>query len=160
ERSLAVGAVVGLVGLALAWVIVAPSAPKRGRVRPTRWGGSTSRLVVETIEAVPPLAIAAGALLVPTLLGPLADGWPAGEPSLAAAVHGFAAQIDPFAAPGMLLVLVLLAAHLPALVRAADLGLEGAEPVLGDAARSLGASRRRAWRALAGIWLGSTPLAA
>jgi ABC-type Fe3+ transport system permease subunit len=153
-NSIALGLATGVLGLALAWGLVASAARRPGR------GAFMIRILSAWAEACPPLAFALGALMVPEVLRAAVDTMHSSPLLLSSSLRGLADGLDPYRTPGLLLVAVLIAQYLPALRRAAELGQERARPLLGDAARTLGASRRRAGRTLAAIWLGSAPGAA
>jgi len=114
------------------------------------------------LEAVPPLAIAIGALMVPTLLEAEAD-WrrairSADAPArlLVRAADG----LDPFQSPGILLAWAVVATQLPALARATARARRLRRPALVEAARAFGASRPRARRDASGPRLRSATGAA
>jgi iron(III) transport system permease protein len=89
-HSVALGLAVGGVNLVLARGLAAPAA---------------RRLVVAVPEAVPPLVLGVGALMVPPLLGAAADSLHAGRTAspLAGGLRRLADALDPSCAPGVLL---------------------------------------------------------
>ena len=119
--------------------------------RPGR-GGQAIGLACRVFEAVPPLALGAGALAVPWLLLALADS---GDAAVSSGGRWLATELSPGRSPGWLVVLVLAAGPLPML---AGLTREEVRPSRVDASRLMGESDRRAYRAVAGGWLGVVPL--
>jgi ABC-type Fe3+ transport system permease subunit len=146
-HSLALGVAVGGVNLVLAMGVTAPAV---------------RRLLIATSEAIPPLVYGVGALMVPLLLGAWADVLHAGRTSssLAGGLPRLADALDPYRTPGAVLGWAVAATLLPVLARAVASGPGRGRRVQIDAARTLGASRRRARRTAAGPWLGSSVAAA
>ncbi len=112
------------------------------------------RLAGRLFEAVPPLALGTGALALPWLLAVLADslGGPAGT-----WLRAVARELSPARSPGILLILGLAAIRLPMLARSAEVSGREIRPARVDAARIVGASDRRARKAVDGRWLGIVP---
>ncbi len=122
--SLAIGALVAGLGMPLALFAVAPDDRAGGILpRGTRW-----------LRGLPPLAPAVGVLLGARLL--------AGSGGV---VGGIGHLLDPRAVPGLLLVLVQLFLHWPALLDAVAEARAGVGRGPIEMARTLGASRSRAW---------------
>jgi ABC-type Fe3+ transport system permease subunit len=117
-------------------------------------GNGPARLIVRGFEAIPPMALAVGAMALPWLIGAAADR--AGG-SVGHGLRALARELSPARSPGFLLVAAVACGRLPTLVRAADLARDRSRPVLADAALLMGASRRRARRAAQNRWLGIVP---
>jgi len=98
--------------------------------------------VSRCLAAVPPLAMAVGALAIPALLATWADA--TARPDLAATLRGLRTELSPGRSPGVLLVLVLAATRLPGLVRTWAAADPPARRERTDAALLAGASTRRA----------------
>ena len=115
-------------------------------------GGGGGERVLGGVSRMPPLALAVGGVMVPGLLGRLfGNEGVAGE---------LARGLDPVRSPGVLLGLVLLGFHGPALLATVAALRERSRPVWFEAARTLGALRWRAWRTLTPPLVGPLPLAA
>lgn len=142
-HSLALGLAVGGLNLVVAKGVTAPAA---------------RRLLIAVPEAIPPLVLGVGASMVPLLLGAWADARHAGgTPSpLVEGLRGLADGLDPYRAPGILLGFAVATTLLPVLVRGVESGPGGSRRWQIEAARTLGASRRRARRTAAGPLLGSS----
>jgi len=110
--------------------------------------------VVRALGAIPPLAFAVGAMATPWLLASLAGQ--VGDLA-ARSLRALALELSPGRSPGFALIAVLAAGRLPMLVVAAELARSRSRPVLEDAARLSGLSRRRARRDGDGLWLGLVP---
>jgi len=111
------------------------------------------------LEGVPPLVIAIGALMVPTLLEAEA-GWRRSIRSAdapARLLDRAADGLDPFRSPGILLAWAVAATQLPALARVTARARRLRRAALVEAARSFGASRARARRDAVGPRLRSGP---
>ncbi|HEX8203628.1 MAG TPA: Fe3+ ABC transporter permease [Isosphaeraceae bacterium] len=145
-RSLALGVAVGGLNLVLARGLAAPSARPR---------------LAATAEAIPPLVLGVGARMLPPLLGAWADALHAGRTasSLGEGLRRLAEVLDPYGTPGALLAWAVAVSLLPVLGRADGPDPRRTRRAQVDAARTLGASRRRARRTAAGSRLGS-PVAA
>ncbi len=132
-HSAALGATVASIGLLAAWSLGGQ-------------GGGVGCRVIGVVSRMPPLALAIGGLMVPGLL--VASF---GDMGL---VGGLARRLDPVRSPGALLVLIILTFHLPACLATIETLRERSRPRLFEAARTLGASRLGAWRALAPAMVG------
>jgi iron(III) transport system permease protein len=130
--------------------LVLPSITGRGSMA---WNG-LARLIVGGFEAIPPMALAVGAMALPWLIGAAADR--AGG-SIGLGLRTLARELSPARSPGFLLIAAIAAGRLPTLTRAADLARDQSRPVLADAALLMGASRHRARRAAQNRWLGVVP---
>ena len=110
---------------------------RKGATRGTSFSG-------RWIAAIPPLALAVGALAVPSLLAVWADttGWL----NLAGGLRAVRTELSPGRSPGFLLILVLAATRLPALARGTAHDDQPAPPAPTDAALLVGASAREASR--------------
>jgi ABC-type Fe3+ transport system permease subunit len=140
--AIAASAVLGALAATLALTLAS-----RGRLVDHRPAGS-GRLV-EALRLLPPLVLALGIGMLPSLLR-LAAG-PAGP--VAGAIGGparvVADWLDPYLTPGVALVLALAAGRLPLAAAGVSEARRRWRPEYGDAAASLGASRGRWIRGLA-----------
>ena len=153
-NSLGLGLAAGAIGAILAWSLAVSAARRPGRA------ATAFRILTDLPECCPPLAFAVGALMVPEVVRAAADGLGSSSSALGLGLRGLADALDTYRTPGVLLTLVMVALALPALRRAAALGLKQTPPLLSDAARTLGASPLRARRTVANLWFFSTPGAA
>lgn len=103
---------------------------------------SGTRGVSRCLAAVPPLAMAVGALAIPALLATWADA--TARPDLAAILRVLRTELSPGRSPGLLLVLVLAATRLPGLVQTWAATDHPTQREQADAALLAGASTRRA----------------
>ena len=128
----------GLASTAVAASIVAVTSRGDGR-RPPR-----PVLAILGLDRTPPLILGVAVGLVAGLLT-VAGAWLRLAP-----LNRGADWLDPARATGVLLILATAASRLPTLARAADRAALEARPSLAEAARGLGASRRRASRLAGG----------
>ena len=131
--SIELGAVVALIALLVALLV--ENADAR-----LRWVGRIS-----------PLAIGVGALAMPYLLSGAAQGVALRSGMVRVGwLRELATGLDPYAAPGVLLVWAVAAAHLPILLAAIAPCRGKARSQRLEMATTLGANRGRAWRTV--IW--------
>jgi len=102
------------------------------------------RRSVRIFRSIPPMAMAVGALAVPTLLATWSDQ--VGGRVLAETLRGLRVELSTGRFPGFLLVVVLAAVRLPTLVRATTWNQVEPTPAPTDAALLAGASSREARR--------------
>lgn len=152
--SLGVGLATGAFGMILASCAAGEASRRAGR-----WAAAW-RGFLRSAEAVPPLAVGVGAMLIPGLLWAAADGGLSGQAVIAGGLRRLADGLDPYRVPALLLVAALVTVHLPMMIRATDLGRRGCSPRLAETAQLLGASRRHLRRVAVGQWLGSSAGAA
>ena len=129
-------------------------------VRPAGLRASAGRWA-RPFAAIPPLALGAGALAIPSLLAAWAHA--TGQPALAATLETLRAELSPGRSPGVLLILVLAATHLPLVGSGGRAGGSGSPAAPVDAALLAGASARQAGRLARGVpgrGLGMTVIAA
>jgi iron(III) transport system permease protein len=139
ENSFLLGLAVVAIDLGLALALTSPRRPRSKRRR--------GLPLAQWPRSVPPLTLGIGALLVPWVLGEVADGLAAagGHEVLAARLRGVAEGLDPYRSPGVLLAWAVALARLPWVARAVESARRRRRAVLAEAALTLGASRRRAW---------------
>jgi ABC-type Fe3+ transport system permease subunit len=141
------GLAVVLVDLILARLALAISEAGAGRLRG----------LIAWPEAIPPLAIGAGALALPGLLAMIAGP---SNPSQGVrgptwrAIAMLSEWVDPDQTAWVAMILVLAAVRLPWLARSARASREALDPVQVDCALTLGATRREARRRFEGGWGG------
>ncbi len=161
-HSAVLGASVATIGLGLAWWLSRPAD-----------AGARTLIARAALAAggVPPLALAVGASMIPGLLKASAraladEGTPA---PIAGVLTRVGDAVDPVQSPLVLLVWAVLVVHLSGLVEAVEAIRGRSRAVLAEAARTLGATRRTAWRtvtwpllgpSLARAWLQAAVLAA
>jgi ABC-type Fe3+ transport system permease subunit len=150
--SIGFAVIAGLLGLVLTGILGSTDLKPGGQARAVC-------ILAGGPEVLPPLAVGVGVLMVPRVLALWADaGRASGQPALVArGLVAMADALDPFRAPGLPIVWALLWAQWPALLAASRLAWEQTPRRLTEAARTLGAARRRARRAAARHWLGSGP---
>lgn len=150
--SLALGAGAATIGL-----VLASSLAMRATGYGSRWASAVRRLAALP-EAVPPLALGVGAMLIPVLLaGTAATG---SGSTAGSALRRLSEWLDPYTAPGVLLVAALAVLAIPRLSAALELVRDDARAQLAEAARTLGASPRQARRSLFRLRLGGAPASA
>ena len=153
SRLIANGAALGLavvaIDLVLAWALHARAERRRGR--------TSSPALAAWPGWFPPLALGAGALVLPGLLMMAADGLRAGHgpERVVRGLEVLSEGLDPEVVPGLLLALSVAAVHFPFLARAVEVSRGRLRPILSDAAIGLGASPRAARRSSPG-WLAGT----
>ena len=102
------------------------------------------RRSLRIFRSIPPMAMAVGALAIPSLLATWADR--VGGSILAETLRGLRVELAPGRSPGVLLVVVLAAVRLPTLARASTGNQVEPTPAPTDAALLAGASAREARR--------------
>ncbi len=146
RNALGLGLAATLVAALLVRALARPADPSRRL-------GPRASVAILAFERTPPLVLGIALALCPGLLETAADRL--GIPVL----HRLAAWLDPIRWPGVLLIVATAASRLPTLARAADRADVRSRPVLADAARGLGATRRQARRVGGGRGVGRGVLA-